>query len=120
MPKPLVLQSNHCFCKFLNKSKNRCEKEPRKSYFWINFRAIGATGSIMSVSGVDLNGIGKIIKIVQISIKSTAGAQRTDTRRNTDPRLVYLDEGRDPGEGEGGGDPPPPSRGREIETRRDR
>ena len=77
----------------------------------------------MSGSSVDLNAIGKMMfvfsvgkKVVQISIKSITGAQRTDTRRKTDPRLVYLDEGRDPREGQGGGDPPPPSRGRGIET----
>ena len=58
-------------------------------------------------------------QIGPISIKSTFGAQGTDTRRKTDPRLVYLDEGRDPGEGEGGGEPPTPSRERGIETRQD-
>ena len=42
--------------------------------------------------------------IVQLLIKSTIGAQRTDTRRKTVPRLVYLDEGRDPVEAECGGD----------------
>ena len=46
--------------------------------------------------------------------KIVVGAQRTVTMRNTDPRLVYFDEGRDPGR-----DPPPPSRGKGIETRED-
>ena len=48
--------------------------------------------------------------------KSTVWAQRTDARRKTDPRLVYLDEGRDPLDvtlGRG------PSRGRGIEFRED-
>ena len=64
-------------------------------------------------SSIDLNTIGKMIvfgvgkKIVHLSIKSTLGVQRTDTRRKTEPRLVYLDEGRDPGEGEGGRETPP-------------
>ena len=38
-------------------------------------------------------------KSIKNLIKSIVGAQGTDTRRKTDPRLVYLDEGRDPGEG---------------------
>ena len=49
-----------------------------------------------------------------LSIESIVGAQRTDIRRKTDPRLVYLDEGRHPSL-----EPLPLSRGRGTETRQD-
>ena len=78
------------------------QKGMPKVYFFDLFAHMGR-------AGVDCVGVRRRFK--------RDGAQRAHTRRKT--RLLYLDEERDPGEGEGGWEPSPPNKGRGIETRQD-